>query len=97
MQLSDTPNRPPHPRAIELAGFMAQLACRGGRAHKDQLLDEGFTPAELDRHGDLARALAARMMKSGQPPFAVLRIRLPLEKPRRQRIADAAKARAGAR
>ncbi len=85
----DTPTRPPHPRAVELAGFMAQLACRGGRAHKDQLLDEGFTPAELDRHGELARALAARLLKSGKPPYAVLRLRLPLEKPRRERIAAA--------
>ncbi len=73
---TDLPRRPPHPRAVEMAGAMAQIAavCGHMTCRRDDLLDEGFTPSELERHGDLARALAARLVRETQPPYAALRL-----------------------
>jgi hypothetical protein len=57
--------RPPHARAVAMAESMTAIAGRTGCCTRDQLLDEGFTPDELDRFADQARALAGRRLKSG--------------------------------
>lgn len=59
-----------HPMAAEIAGAMAQLMVKNGEAvTRDQLLDAGFTPAELNEHGEAARAEASRLIKRKAPPY----------------------------
>ncbi|MCM0018405.1 MAG: hypothetical protein NBV67_00260 [Tagaea sp.] len=99
----DNAERPPHPRAVELAGVIADLAVQnGGRATRDQLLDAGFRPREIDAYLDDARALAARMRREKAPPYGAALGPIPkLGRNRRREIArdrrDAIRAEGGAR
>ena len=46
-------------RASAMATALVKATRAKGEASRDDLIRAGFTPAEIDRHGDQARAIAA--------------------------------------